>query len=356
MLEQRAQRRRPRHAERGPLAVVEAPDEVLDQEGHILSPLAERRQLDGEYAEPVVEVAAKRAGLHHAAEVTVGSGDQADVEPARHAAAEGADLAVLDDAQQLRLEGEGEVFHLVEEERAPVRQLERARPFLEGAGEGAARVAEELALGERLGYGRAVDRHEGARGAPAEAVHRARDHLLAGARLALDQHVRLGVRGRTDERAHLVDRAAAADEARESLAARGSGVTAETGGRCGACQTRDGLRHPREPLGIAQYHVVAGSGLHGLDGSVGRVPTAHHEDGEVAAAGAQRPYEIRSAGVRPCGADDEETRPGVVRRGSRVARRRRDVRRRTRPPRRRGQRRDAQRLVVEDEDTHGADT
>src|SRR5438094_267283 len=66
VLEQRAQRRRPRHAERSAVAVVEAPDEVLDQEGHIVPPLAERRQLDGEHAEPVVEVAAKRAGLDHA--------------------------------------------------------------------------------------------------------------------------------------------------------------------------------------------------------------------------------------------------------------------------------------------------
>ena len=85
------------------MAVVEACDEVLDQERQILSPLAERRQVDGEDAEPVVEVAAERAGLDHAAEVAVGGCDQADVDPAQHAAAEWTDLTVLDDAEELRL-------------------------------------------------------------------------------------------------------------------------------------------------------------------------------------------------------------------------------------------------------------
>ena len=55
-------------------------------------------------------------------------------------------------------------------------------------GERAARVAEELALEERVGNGRAVDRDEGAVLAAAAHVDRAGDELLAGAALAVDEH------------------------------------------------------------------------------------------------------------------------------------------------------------------------
>ena len=63
-------------------------------------------------------------------------------------------------AQQLRLQRRGHLGDLVEEERAAVGQLEAAQPPLGGAGEGAALVAEQLALDERLGDGRAVEGDE----------------------------------------------------------------------------------------------------------------------------------------------------------------------------------------------------
>ncbi len=83
---------------------------------------------------------------------------------------------------------------LVEEERAAVGFLEQALARADGAGERAARVAEQLALEQRLADRRAVDGHERARRALAVGVHRARDQLLAGAALARDQHGRVGRR------------------------------------------------------------------------------------------------------------------------------------------------------------------
>src|SRR5262249_60079765 len=107
----------------------------------------------------------------------VGGGDDALCEPLRGGGAEGPHLAVLDGTQELRLERCGKVLDLVEEERATVGELEDARPFLEGAGERAAGVAEELGFGERLRHGRAVDRHEGTGGASPEPVDGAGDAL-----------------------------------------------------------------------------------------------------------------------------------------------------------------------------------
>src|SRR5262245_6190467 len=91
-------------------------------------------------------------------------------------------------ARWFGLERQRRVAELVEEQRAAVRHLEQARPFAVGAGERAALVAEQLALHQLLGQRAAVDRDERALAALRPAVDLARDDLLAGARLADQQH------------------------------------------------------------------------------------------------------------------------------------------------------------------------
>ena len=85
-------------------------------------------------------------------------------------------------AEQLDLElGRGAV-DLVEEDAAGVRRLEPAGPVVDGAGERALDVAEQLALQQALGQGAAVDADVGAGRSRAEVVDGAGDQLLAGAR------------------------------------------------------------------------------------------------------------------------------------------------------------------------------
>ena len=62
----------------------------------------------------------------------------------------------LEDAQHLGLRLEAHVADLVEEDRPAVGDLELAAPVGHRAGERAAHVAEELALDQLLGNGRAV--------------------------------------------------------------------------------------------------------------------------------------------------------------------------------------------------------
>ena len=75
--------------------------------------------------------------------------------------------ARLERAEELRLHRERHLADLVEEERAAVRLLEGARAVRDGAGEGAAHVAEELALEQVLRDRAAVDRQ---RRAPSRAA------------------------------------------------------------------------------------------------------------------------------------------------------------------------------------------
>ena len=71
--------------------------------------------------------------------------------------ADALEAPLLEHAQELRLDRERQLADLVEEERAAVRRLERARLRRDGAGERAALVAEQLALEEVLRDRRAVD-------------------------------------------------------------------------------------------------------------------------------------------------------------------------------------------------------
>jgi len=130
--------------------------------------------------------------------------DHAHVDAHRLRGADGEHLALLQRAQQLRLQIGRQVADLVEEQRAAIRGAEQAGLGLVGAGEGALDVAEQLALHELPAQRRAVERHQLARAA-AQAVELVRDPLLARAGLADDQRRRgVGRRARDlhAQRAH----------------------------------------------------------------------------------------------------------------------------------------------------------
>ncbi len=104
--------------------------------------------------------------------------------------------ALLQDAQELDLEGQREIPDLVEKQGPAIGRLEGPQPRGDGAREGALLVAEELALGQGLGAGAAVDGHEGRAAAWAAGMNDARDLFLAGASLTKQQHRRVHARDR----------------------------------------------------------------------------------------------------------------------------------------------------------------
>src|SRR5438874_5492238 len=121
-------------------------EEVLDEDRHVLHPLAERGQHDRDDVQPVVEILAEAAAPHLALEVLVGRRDDADVHPDGAVAADALELALLQHAQDLGLRLEAHVADLVEQEGPAVGDLELAFARRRRAGEGPLLVAEELAL------------------------------------------------------------------------------------------------------------------------------------------------------------------------------------------------------------------
>src|SRR5262245_29766611 len=112
------------------------------QPGNVLAPLTQRRQSKWKNIEPIVEIRAQRPCPDLMLQVPVGGRDHSDVGAQAPRAADALELLLLQHAQQFRLRLERQLAYLVEEQRAPVRQLEAAAALLGGAGEGALLVAE----------------------------------------------------------------------------------------------------------------------------------------------------------------------------------------------------------------------
>src|SRR2546421_12452111 len=82
--------------------------------------------MNAKHRQSVVQIRAKRAGLHEMLEVTVRGGDQPDVGPKRRRAADPLVLPLLGPAPELRLDGRGDGAGLLGKQRGAGRQLEAA--------------------------------------------------------------------------------------------------------------------------------------------------------------------------------------------------------------------------------------
>src|SRR5262245_22079977 len=163
---------------------------VLRQQRHIVAALAQRGDDDGDAVETVIEILAEQSLLDALAQIAVRRGDEANIDGNRLVAADASQHAILEHPQELGLQRTRQLGYLVQEAGAALRRLEQATPGGDGARERSALVTEQLRLEQRLGDRRAIDDDERPLGARACVVDRARDQLLAGARLALDEHGR----------------------------------------------------------------------------------------------------------------------------------------------------------------------
>src|SRR5438128_4930925 len=207
------------------LAVLgaELRDEVAHVGGDIVLAGPQRRDLDRDHVQAVVEVFAELPLADQGRQIAVGRGDHPYVYPERVLAADPLERLLLERAQDFRLGLEAHVADLVQEERAAVGELELATTPRQRAGEGPLLVAEQLGLDQLLGDGRAIDLDEGALAARRLHVDGPRHQLLAAAVLAVDQHAAGGGRGGRDLVAERADRGALADDLGALLEARAQG-------------------------------------------------------------------------------------------------------------------------------------
>jgi hypothetical protein len=182
-------------------------DEARRQRTDVTGPLAQRRDAQREHAQPVVEIFAEHAVPHGLLEIAVARREHAHVERNRFGGAERLDLALLQHAQQLRLEAQVHFRDFVEQQRSGICLHELADTARLRPRECAFLVAEQQGLEHLLGDGCAIDGDERPGVALRARVDESREHLLAGAALAIQQYRDVALR---DARGKL-----------EQLAARG---------------------------------------------------------------------------------------------------------------------------------------
>ena len=165
-----------------------------------------------------MQVLAERAGRDGLLQGGVGGRDQAHVDLDRLRAAQPLELALLQDPQQLDLGRRVQVADLVQEQRAPLGELESPLLARLGAGERAPLVAEQLRLDERVGQRGAAHLDERLPGPRRVVVDGVGDELLAGPRLAAHEHRGVGRRHLRDLGVDLPHGAAGADDVGEVVA------------------------------------------------------------------------------------------------------------------------------------------
>src|SRR5262249_38290860 len=150
-------------------------------------PFAERREIDRESIQPVVQIFAEFSVSDHLFQVLVGCGNHPNINPGSTGAADGLKLTFLEHAEQLGLKLQWHVSNFVEKESATICKREPADMGIDCACKSSSFVPKELAFEKASRHGRAVHLHQVSASARAELVDRSRDDFLACAGLPANQ-------------------------------------------------------------------------------------------------------------------------------------------------------------------------
>ena len=174
--------------------------DIGDQRNIFLA-LAQWRNYDLEYAQPIVEFFSQMRS-----DFLTGRGKYPNVHCDFVFTAKPPHPQVLENAQQLGLRRLRHLADLVEKQSAPVGLLKATGGALHGARKRAFLVAEQFALNQSLGQGGCIDRDERAIAAGAAFMDFPGNQFLSGATLSADQYGRRGGRNLSDEREGLQHR------------------------------------------------------------------------------------------------------------------------------------------------------
>ncbi len=239
------------------------------------------------HVEAEIEILAKPPRRDLRRQIAMGGADDPHIDPdpppahRRH-------LARLEHAEKLGLQGKAHVADLIEEDRPPFGVAEGARARRMRAGEGAALMAEELALEEIGRDRRAIHRNERPRPAAAEAVDGARHHFLASPGLAGDEDRHVAIGQPPDQLLHLAHRGTGADDLALRRSAwqgrvRGGQHAGEEGGERLPSHRLGDVVERAEPHRLDGGCAAGGSGDHRNRGRRGlRHDLAEHHDPALA--------------------------------------------------------------------------
>ncbi|OQA34179.1 MAG: hypothetical protein BWY57_00641 [Betaproteobacteria bacterium ADurb.Bin341] len=162
--------------------------QVVAQHGNIGTPFTQGRQCQRQNVQPIIQIGPETPPLHQRLKVNARRRNHPNVHPLNPVGTQGLDFALLEDAQQLRLQRQRHVADFIEKKGPAVGEFELslAAIFI-GAGIGARSGPEKFGFEQVFRNGRRVDRDKRLVGARRTAVNGVRDQFLAGARFTLDE-------------------------------------------------------------------------------------------------------------------------------------------------------------------------
>ena len=175
-------------------AAAEFLNEVTHKQRNIFATIAQCRNLNRENVQTIVKVAAKRAVRHQPTQIGVRRCNDANIHANRPRRAQPFELLLLQHAQQLRLQLQGNVAYLVQKNCPFVGQFETPDFLADRSGKRAPFVAEKFAFQQAGRNRRAIHFYKGSFAPRAQIMNRPCDQFLSGPGFA--QHQDGGVRGR----------------------------------------------------------------------------------------------------------------------------------------------------------------
>ena len=142
------------------IAIGKADRKEIDQLGNVFATFAQRRNVQLDHVQAIIQIFAKAAGRHFGFQIAVRGGDHLHVDVHRMSRTDRSDFLLLQHAQQLGLQVERHFADFVQKDDPLLGGPKHTQRASVGAGEGPLLVTEQLALGQRGRERRAVDRNE----------------------------------------------------------------------------------------------------------------------------------------------------------------------------------------------------
>ena len=135
--------------------------EISFQQREVLSSLSQAWQLDLNHGQPIVQVFPECALAHHGSQISIGGGDDSDIDRFGSRGAHALYLVVLQNPQKLALGSQGQLANLIQENGSMIRILKNTHLVLRGSGKCTLHVTKQFTFHQGLYDGRAVANHEG---------------------------------------------------------------------------------------------------------------------------------------------------------------------------------------------------
>ena len=104
----------------------ELPGETSREQRNVLRAFAQRGNANRENIQTVIQIAAKLFSVDHLLQVAMGRGHYSDVNFLRPGTAQALEFPLLQDAQEFRLQIEGDIADFVQKQRTLIGQLDPA--------------------------------------------------------------------------------------------------------------------------------------------------------------------------------------------------------------------------------------